>query len=126
MNEADFDFLKRQTDVETKIKGVALVETTDLYQLQSEIEGLSIDNALLRAENIRLRWENKPKIEATAAGVETSEQEVARLRTTTQRLRDELLFVDLAFTRLKEDIKAVGLDTESIRKVAAAIRGQMV
>ena len=102
------------------------METTDLYQLQSEIEGLSIDNALLRAENIRLRWENKPKIEATAAGVETSEQEVARLRTTTQRLRDELLFVDLAFTRLKEDIKAVGLDTESIRKVAAAIRGQMV
>ena len=102
------------------------METTDLYQLQSEIEGLSIDNALLRAENIRLRWENKPKIEATAAGVETTEQEVARLRTTTQRLRDELLFVDLALTRLKEDIKAVGLDTESIRKVAAAIRGQMV
>jgi len=126
VNESDFDFLKRQTDVETKIKGVALVETTDLCQLQSEIEGLSIDNALLRAENIRLRWENKPKIEATAAGVETTEQEVARLRTTTQRLRDELLFVDLAFTRLKEDIKAVGLDTESIRKVAAAIRGQMV
>ena len=98
----------------------------ELARMQSEIEALSIDNALLRAENIRLLWNNKPKIETPAAGVETAEQELARLRTTTQRLRDELLFNDLALTRLREDIKAVGLDTESIRKVAAAIRGQMV
>lgn len=58
--------------------------------------------------------------------METTEQELSRLRTTNERLRDELLFADLALTRLREDIKAVGLDTESIRKVAAAIRGQMV
>ena len=101
------------------------METTDLSRLQSEIEGLSIDNALLRAENIRLLWNNKPKIDTPAAGVETVEQEIARLRITTERLRDELLFNDLALTRLREDIKAVGLDMESIRKVAAAIRGKM-
>jgi len=97
----------------------------ELARMQSEIEALSIDNALLRAENIRLLWNNKPKIDTPAAGLETVEQEVARLRTTTQRLRDELLFSDLALTRLREDIKAVGLDMESIGKVAAAIRGKM-
>ncbi len=57
--------------------------------------------------------------------METIEQELARLRTTNERLRDELLFSDMALKRLKEDIKAVGLDMESIRKVAAAIRGNM-
>lgn len=57
--------------------------------------------------------------------METADQELARLRTTTERLRDELLFTNMALTRLKEDIAAVGLDMESIRKVAAAIRGQM-
>ena len=97
----------------------------ELARMQSEIEALSIDNALLRAENIRLLWNNKPKIDTPAAGVETVEQEIARLRITTERLRDELLFNDLALTRLREDIKAVGLDMESIRKVAAAIRGKM-
>lgn len=103
------------------------METTEqeLARLHSEIEALSIDTALLRAENIRLRWRNKSQIEEPAAGVETSEQELSRLRTTNQRLRDELLFTNMALTRLREDIAAVGLDTESIRKVAAAIRGQM-
>lgn len=57
--------------------------------------------------------------------METTEQELARLRTTNERLRDELLFSDMALKRLKEDIKVVGLDMESIRKVAAAIRGHM-
>ena len=57
--------------------------------------------------------------------METTEQELARLRTTKERLRDELLFSDMALKRLKEDIKVVGLDMESIRKVAAAIRGHM-
>ena len=57
--------------------------------------------------------------------METTEQELSRLRTTNERLRDELLFADLALTRLREDIKAVGLDMESIGKVAAAIRGKM-
>ena len=57
--------------------------------------------------------------------METIEQELARLRTTNERLRDELLFSDMALKRLKEDIKVVGLDMESIRKVAAAIRGHM-
>ena len=57
--------------------------------------------------------------------METTEQELARLRTTNERLRDELLFSDMALKRLQEDIKVVGLDMESIRKVAAAIRGHM-
>jgi predicted nucleic acid-binding Zn-ribbon protein len=57
--------------------------------------------------------------------METVEQELARLRTTVERLRDEVLFADMALKRLKEDIKAVGLDIESIRRVAAAIRGTM-
>lgn len=57
--------------------------------------------------------------------METAEQELARLRTTVERLRDEVLFADMALKRLKEDIKAVGLDIESIRRVAAAIRGTM-
>lgn len=57
--------------------------------------------------------------------METAEQELARLRTTVERLRDEVLFADMALKRMKEDIKAVGLDIESIRRVAAAIRGNM-
>jgi hypothetical protein len=57
--------------------------------------------------------------------METTEQELARLRTTNERLRDELLFSDMTLKRLKEVIKVVGLDMESIRKVAAAIRGHM-
>ena len=57
--------------------------------------------------------------------METPEQELARLRITNERLRDELLFSNMQLTRLTEDIKAVGLDIESIRKVAAAIRGHM-
>ena len=57
--------------------------------------------------------------------METTEQELARLRITNERLRDELLFSDMALKRLQEDIKVVGLDMESIRKVAAAIRGHM-
>ena len=57
--------------------------------------------------------------------METTEQELTRLRTTNERLRDELLFSDMALKRLQEDIKVVGLDMESIRKVAAAIRGNM-
>ena len=57
--------------------------------------------------------------------METPEQELARLRITNERLRDELLFSNMQLTRLTEDIKAVGLDIESIRKVAAAIRGNM-
>jgi len=57
--------------------------------------------------------------------METPEQELARLRITNERLRDELLFSNMQLTRLTEDIKAVGLDIESIRKVAAAIRRNM-
>lgn len=36
----------------------------EVARLQSEVESLTIDNALLRAENIRLRWEiaHKPEV----------------------------------------------------------------